>query len=266
MKVAITIMSFVLVGTLSAQPIAELSGAFQQGLAGVSSTMTGTHASMANPAGIAAADSLGLEISYGNPFSLSGYHRLAGGLVLPFGEVSAISASVRQERVASLRNSVVTLAYARQLSSRLRLGLQADWVQIAIDGFGNQTAIVPEIGLQYEAIRQVTLSAHIVAPGEIELVEGQPIPSQLDVGMLYQPSRNVDCHLAIRKIVDRPAEVVAAVDYEMHPRLAFRLGANAGTGSFTAGASLGITETMMANLAFVYHDRLGATPVAGFHF
>jgi hypothetical protein len=249
--------------SLSAQPIAEMSGAYQQSLGGISSTMTGVHAVFANPAGIATADSFGLEVAYANPFSLTGYQRVVGGVVLPLQTAGVFAVSARQERVASLSNSVVSLSYARRLSDKLRLGIQADWVQLAIDGFGSTSAILPEIGIQYDAIEQVTLSAHIIAPGEIALIDDQPIPSQLELGMLYQPSRKVDCHVAMRKVVDRPAEIIGAIDYRVHDRLGIHLGANAGTGSVSAGASIGLLSGLQLHCAFVYHERLGATPAVG---
>lgn len=248
---------------LVAQPIAEMSGAYQQGLAGISSTMTGVHAAFANPAGIAAADSFGLEVAYANPFSIAGYQRVVAGVVVPVKYAGVFAVSARQEQVASLRNSLITLSYARQLSDKLRLGIQADWVQIAIDGFGSASTFVPEIGIQYDAIKQVTLSAHIIAPGQISLLDDQPISSQLELGMLYQPSRKVDCHIAMRKVVDRPAEIIGAIDYRMHDRLGLHLGANAGTGSVSAGATIGLFSGLKLHCAFVYHERLGATPAVG---
>lgn len=238
---------------------ADYFGVSSMSLGGIQASLQGSEALFANSAGLTQIDGLVAEANFINRFGLSDQNRMGIALAHPI-RSGVLALKLAQFQAADLSEQHIGLSYAHPLSKDIRLAATLAYIGYSIDTYGSTSTVAGELGVQAKALTGLTLAAYLIHPGQIDLTEGRSLPSTLEIGASYKPGQQLTIHSSMRKAIDRSAEFMLGVQYQLHERLGLRLGANATTGEFASGVDISITDQFVARLAFNYHNNLGGSP------
>lgn len=249
--------------SVQAQNTSDYGNVSSLSLGGSIVTLEGVDALHGNQAGLSQIEGLVVDVNAIQKFGLADISKISLGIAYPVGD-GAIGLNIQGLGNGALREQKVGLFYTRQLHKNFSLSAQADWLSYRIDEYGSTNKFTVEVGAQAIVNSKLSVGVHIYSPGEVEFTENQPIPSILDLGVAYKANKKFTLHTGIRKIIDRPLEVIFGMDYDIHDKLALRIGGNSAVNEFTGGIKVDISNSLSVLLGVAYHNTLGLSPGIGF--
>lgn len=153
------------------------------------------------------------------------------------------------------------LAYARSLGNKVDLGVQFDYNNIHIAGYGNASAVSVEIGAIMHITGQLHTGIHINNPvgGKFGKDQEEKLPSVYTAGLGYEASEKFFISTEIIKEEDQPVNINAGIQYKFLPQLLVRGGVSTATSSVWIGIGV-LWKTFRVDVATTYHPQLGITP------
>lgn len=268
-------MVFLLLGLWLSLPLASRAGIDPTPVvggrpAGLGYAYTGVHGDLwalyANPAGIAGREGWQVGTYYEQRFLLPEFSlAYAGGtLGLPGGQ--AVGLAVQVNRLGGWQQAYAGAAYAVTLFERIRLGLRAGYMQVAIEGLGAAGGLRLDAGAQVDLTEQLTLGSRLHNATQTRL-DGQSFTQpEFSVGLAYRPGEQV---LIVADLVKNPQYPLGyrfGVEYALNEWLRARIGMAAAPGGLAAeGLSptlgLGVQwRRLRADFAASHTRLLGYTP------
>ena len=162
---------------------------------------------------------------------------------------------------ADYNESQVGLAYARSLGSKADIGVQFNYYNVRIAGYGNAAAINFEIGSIFHLTDNLNAGVHVYNPvgGHLGKNGEEKLASVYSVGAGYDGSGKFCIDIEIEKEEDKPVNVNAGLQYRFLPQLLARFGISTGTSLLYFGVGFGF-KSMRIDIATSYHPQLGITP------
>ena len=155
--------------------------------------------------------------------------------------------------------------YARSLplgtARRIHLGATLRYYHTAIAEYGNAAAFGINLGFIVSLIRSLRLGAHASNVNGATLVNREPIPRTLAVGLRYDALSRVTVMVDAFKDVRFPATLRGGLEVRPVSPLALRAGITTAPVRFTAGAGVRL-GLLCADLALEQHQVLGWSPSA----
>jgi hypothetical protein len=157
--------------------------------------------------------------------------------------------------------SQVGLAYARSLGSKVDIGVQFNYYNVRIAGYGNASTVNFEIGTVFHLTDNLNAGLHAYNPigGKLGKNEEEKLASVYSAGIGYEASENFFISMEIEKEEDKPVNINAGLQYKFLPQLLARIGTSTSTSSFYFGIGYGI-RSFRLDVTASYHPQLGITP------
>lgn len=254
---AFTLIALSVCGQNGAPPIA---GARSLGMGGAGVTFSDIHAAWSNPAGLADLPAPWAAAAFGQQPFLLGEIRQLGAAAAMRGKSSALGLTLGYFGFEQYNEQRIGLAYSRRLFSRLSLGLQLLAVSTRIPEYGNKIVPTFELGLLGKASEQVQIGFRIFSPARIEVLDGEYLPTILQLGLSYRPAEQLLLLAELEKDVLFPLRVRAGIEYQLAEILSLRLGAATRPVLVSFGAGIRLAKTIRVDVGASYHQSLGFTP------
>ena len=155
----------------------------------------------------------------------------------------------------------IGLAYARNLGSKMDVGVQFNYNGIRIAGYGNASAISFELGSVFHISDKLHTGFHINNPvgGKFGKDQQEKLPSVYTVGFGYDASEKFCFSAEVIKEEDQPVNVNAGLQYKFIPQLLARAGISSATSSLWFGLGLSF-KSFRLDVTTSYHPQLGLSP------
>jgi len=156
--------------------------------------------------------------------------------------------------------SAVGLAYARKLS-QVDVGVQFNYYQVTIAGYGNASAVNFEAGGILHVTDQFQTGLHIYNPTRASIGKSgeEKLPLIYSFGLGYDASEKFFIGTEIQKEEDQPVNVNIGLQYSFDKKLFARAGLSTATSSFFLGAGFMLNGCRIDVTASM-HPSLGVTP------
>ena len=153
------------------------------------------------------------------------------------------------------------LAHARKLGKNMEAGVQFNYSNIHIAGYGTSSIIGFEIGSLFQVTRVLHAGIHVANPagGKFGKNRREKLPSVYRMGLAYEPSGIVLINAEIVKEEDQPVNINTGVVYRVIPQLLISAGIMTMTSS--PWISFGfLWKAYRMGLSASYHPQLGFCP------
>jgi hypothetical protein len=215
-----------------------------------------------NQAGLAKVDAFSAGVCYENRFLLKEMS-LRGGLVVLPTTTGTFALHFSAFGPVKWMESRVSLAYAKQLSKQLSVGLQFNYFNTV---FPEDNSSISSFGFELGAIYQVTkktyLGIHLANPYSLSLKTysyEEKIPWKIRAGGHSLLNEKFKLSYEVEKVENIDLKFKLGAEWEAVQNLFFRMGLNSGATKLYGG--LGYTyKIIQTDIAFEYHQLLGVTP------
>lgn len=158
-----------------------------------------------------------------------------------------------------------SLGYARDLqfgtSRHVYVGLTARYYHTRIEGYGGAGAFGLHLGLLVPLLPALHFGAHVTNVNSPALVDGEPLPQTLAVGLQYRATDRLLVVTDVFKDLSFPVAVRGGLEVRPISILALRAGATTSPTRFTGGVGLRL-DWIQAHIAAEQHAELGWSPSA----
>ena len=153
------------------------------------------------------------------------------------------------------------LAYARKLNESIDVGVQFNYYNVQVAGYGNAGAVNFEAGALFHFTDQLHGGIHVYNPTSSKLGknEEEKLPAVYSVGLGYDASDDFFVSAEIEKTENLPLNVNAAIQYRFANRFLARAGVTTATSVYFLGAGFTLKNFRLDVMASV-HPQLGVTP------
>jgi hypothetical protein len=153
------------------------------------------------------------------------------------------------------------LAYARKLNESLDVGVQFNYYNLQIAGYGNTGAVNFEAGALFHFTDQLHGGIHLYNPTSVKLGKNgeESLPSVYSAGLGYDASDDFFISAEVEKISDLPLNVNGAVQYKFANRFFARAGVATATSIYFLGTAF-ILKNFRVDVMASIHPQLGVTP------
>lgn len=157
--------------------------------------------------------------------------------------------------------SQVGLAYGRSLGSKADVGVQFNYYNIRIAGYGNAPALNFEIGTIFHLTDKLNMGFHAYNPvgGGLGKNDEEKLASVYSMGIGYDASEKFFMSIEIEKEENKPVNVNAGLQYKFLSQLLTRIGISTATSLLYFGIGYGF-KSMRLDVTASYHPQLGITP------
>jgi hypothetical protein len=230
------------------------------GLGTYSNTHIDVFSFHANQAALAKMKSLSAAIYGEKRFLLNELGTYNAALTLPTSS-GIFGFDARYYGFSGYNESQVGLAYGRSLGSKIDVGVQFNYYNVRIGGYGNASAINFEIGTIFHLTDNLNAGLHAYNPvaGSLGKNGEEKLASVYSVGAGYEASGKFFMSIAIEKEENKPVNVSAGLQYKFLPQLLTRFGVSTGPSSLHFGVGFGF-KSMRIDVTTSCHPQLGITP------
>jgi hypothetical protein len=143
----------------------------------------------------------------------------------------------------------------------MQVGLTGRYYHTHIEGYGSAGAVGLHLGLLLPLFSSLDLGAHATNVNGPSLVEGEPLPQTLSVGLQYRVDDNLLVLADVFKDRAFPAAVRGGLEVRPLSLIALRAGVATAPTRFTGGVGLHLGR-LQAHVAAEQHAELGWSPSA----
>lgn len=236
-------------------------GARSQAMGNASIALDGTWALFQNQAGLVGLEGLSAGAFYQSRFAISELATAGAGFALPVGD-QVFGLSFVQYGYSGYREQRIGLAYARKLGEDFDIGVQLDYIGVALGGvYGNTGAFTFQGGARYALNDELTLAVHVYNPIRARLADfnDERLPSVLRFGALYAISERVNVTAEVRKHIDHNPVLAVGLEYEVLEEFYLRGGVSGAPSRFTFGAGYRFGNFSF-DISSAYNEVLGYSP------
>ena len=157
--------------------------------------------------------------------------------------------------------SQLGIAYARNVGSKLDLGIKFNYYSFRIPGYESPSTVNFEIGAIVHVNEKLNAGIHFYNPvgGKLSKTENEKLASVYSLGLGYEASNNFLISAELVKQEDLPVNVNVAVQYDFAKKFFARFGI--ATQNETPFAGAGISwKNFCVDVSASFHPQLGLTP------
>lgn len=212
-----------------------------------------------NPAGISRLERLTLIGGAERPFLLPELQSISLALAVPL-KAGSFGLTLQRKGFSLFSRQQIGLAYAREISPEITIGIRLWLRRTVIRDYGNHHAPGADLGFQVKILKELALGGRLATPAGL-LPSAQKTQSPLlAIGLGYRPSEKVLIILETEKELDTPARIVAALEFQPAPETSLRVGVNTSPASYTFGAGVKMGKHLTFDVGAGYHPILGFSP------
>lgn len=241
------------------------AGARGAGMANASATFTDIYSAFSNQAGLAYLDQLTATAFAERRFLLSDLQSISAAVALPT-RSGTFALTLNHFGFEAFNEQKFGLGYARKLMDGLSLGAQVLVLNTSIPGYGNKMNVTLELGVLSQLLPKLQLGVHVYSPMQLELADGENLPTIFKIGIGYLPSEKLTCTAEVEKDIAYPARTKFGIEYEAVEQLSIRTGIATNPTTIAFGAGYQLNNGLALDITSSYHQTLGFTPTVGFSY
>lgn len=249
--------------TARAQSSYDLFGSARADALGNATTASvsavGVHA---NPASRAAVSDRTAVFYARQGFGLSVLRYGASHATMPF-DWGAVSAGASTFGFDQYREVHLSTGYAHSIglgtTRRIHAGVTTRYYHTSITGYGSAGGLGVNLGFVVQLLRSLHLGAHATNMNGGAIVDDEPLPRTLAVGLGYRALERMHVLVDIFKDVRFPAEVRGGIEVRPVSPLFLRVGVTIPPARFAGGAGIRLGP-LRADVAVEQHQELGWSP------
>ncbi len=157
--------------------------------------------------------------------------------------------------------SQLGIAYGKSLGRIVDIGVQFNYYNIRIAGYGSESTVNFEMGAMFHLTEKLHLGLHVYNPvgGKFGKNTDEKLASIFTVGAGYEASKQVFISAEIVKEENKTVNVNAGLQYMFAKQFFARAGIETQSSSPYAGVGF-LLNTFRMDIAVSYHPQLGFTP------
>lgn len=158
--------------------------------------------------------------------------------------------------------SQIGLAYARNLGSKVDVGVKFNYYTVAIPAYGNASSINFEGGVLVHLTDKLHAGVHVFNPTGSKLGKNgneEKLAAAYKAGMGYEASEKFFLSAEVVKQEDEPVNVNVGFQYNFLKQFMLRGGIGTATSNSFVGVGL-LVKQFRFDMAASYHPQLGITP------
>lgn len=221
-----------------------------------------------NQAGMAKVDAFSAAVCYENRFLLKEM-ALRGGLVVLPTKTGNFALHFSAFGPVKWMESRASLSYAKQLSSKLSVGLQFNYFNsILPEDNSSISSFGFELGAIYLVAKKTYLGIHLANPYLLPLKTysyNEKIPWVIRVGGHSQFNEVFKLSYEVEKVENIDLKFKFGAEWEAVQHLFLRMGLNSGDTKLYGGIGYAY-KIVRTDIAFEYHQLLGVTPSISLQF
>ena len=161
----------------------------------------------------------------------------------------------------NFNESQLGVAYARNVGSKLDIGIKFNYYSFRIPGYENPSTLNFEMGAIVHVSEKINVGLHFYNPvgGKLSKTENDKLPSVYSFGLGYEPSENFLIAAEMVKEQGLPVSVNAAVQYQFAKSFFARFGIATENETPFAGAGVAFNNFRL-EVSASYHPQLGLSP------
>jgi hypothetical protein len=192
-------------------------GAKSAGIGDASVTLNDPFTMFNNIGGIAGEKNFVAALAFRNRFGLAAFNSTDAGIIVPNGWGNT-SINVYKFGDDLLSEHKLGLGYANKFGL-VSLGLQVNYLQYHIEGFGTAGTLVLEMGGIAEITPQLFFGAHIFNLNQARFSSNdeEKVATVMKAGLSYRPIIKLMINIEAEKDIDVPAGLNAGLEYQIVP-------------------------------------------------
>lgn len=242
--------------------VPSIAGARGAGMANASVTFSDIHSAFSNQAGLANLEHFSVVAFAEQRFLLNELQTVSAAAAYPTAS-GTFGLTLQHFGFEGFNEQKIGLAYARKLLDGLSLGAQVLLLNTQIPEYGSKANITFELGIITQLLPKLQLGAHVYSPMQVELANGENLPTVFKLGLAYLPSEKLLCTAEVEKDIDYPARVKFGVEYQVVEQVHLRTGVATNPTTLAFGVGYKVSNLIL-DIASSYHQTLGFTPTVGF--
>ena len=232
-------------------------------LGGTGLAAAGLDAVWTNPAGLAETeDELSAAAYAEQRFGLSELSNANMGVAYGAG-AGGFGLQLASLGYAGYRENRVGLAYGRQLTEALSVGVDFVGFGTATEGYASTFDVTFGLGLRLRVRPNLFVGTRIFSPVRTERLPDEYLPQLLAVGFSYRPSDRITLNAEVHQDADHPARFRAGVAYQPAEEVTVRLGVATEASELSFGLGYRVLDTVELTAGAVWHESLGVWPGVG---
>ena len=213
----------------------------------------------ANQAALASAKQAAAGFYGERRFLLAGLSSYLASVVIPSGN-GGFGCNLAYQGSLHYNNSSIGLAYGRDVGDKVSVGLQFNYRQVRIAGYGSASTLTAELGWILRLSSKLRTGMQLINPaGGTFGKTKERLPRTISFGIGYDESEDISLAMEMSKEEDAAFNITTGIRYRIVKSLVLRAGFSSATTSpwICAGLSKG---SMQWNISCSYHSQLGPTP------
>ena len=228
-------------------------------------TLTGPSSIFGNQGALIESSTFSLSANASRRYNINGLDLFSVGLIWPHSS-GTFGFSILQYGLEGYKEQKLGLAYARKISKGTGIGVQFNYLNLSQLEFGNHGYFSLEVGLYSRLTDKIYLGAHIFAPGESRIEGDNGVPVRMRIGPSITFAENTIAYIEVEKTIDLDPILKFGMAYRMNEVFQVRLGFIPEPSEFSFGFGYAFGGSFKIDGGFMYDQRLGTTPSAGFHY
>ncbi len=238
----------------------EPAGARSSGLGNHYTTLSDVFSANNNQAGLGFIKDYSFGISARNRFILSELNRFYAVAALPT-KTGTFGLNLSYFGQPSFNEKKIGIGFGKAFGEKFSAGLQFDYLNIAIEEYGQRHLFTFEVGMQYKILEELSVGAHLFNPLRLDITEesDEKLPTVMRFGLSYTPSKKIALLAEVDKDLDFQPVYKVGIEYKVIDKLTLRTGFNANPFSAAFGVGLFVKD-LVIDVSSTFHPVLGVSP------
>lgn len=253
--------------SLSAQRGALVNtGSKSQSLGGITTLLKDSDAVLSNFSALSTKDSYGLVLASESRFGLSDLTSVALGGYKRLGENGALGLSLSSYGFELYNEQTISALYMRKLSKKVSVSGEIGYYTLSLNEFGSTGKPFYRVGLSGPINTKLRYGFIISNFEAARIDETTTLISSIAFGLSYSISPKISAFAEIVNEIESPLTVKVGLSYDIHPKLALRIGTRTAAGQSGGGFTYRISSKLFIQGHVLFHPVLGATPGLGIKY
>jgi len=247
----------------------RIAGARALGLNGGNTALTAdVWALFSNPANLGELEKLEVGSYFERRYNLQELQYFAFAAAYPFHHQHAGGISFSSFGWEFYKSNLIGLNYVYHLLKIIHLGIRLNYANIAIPNYGTWNSFLVDVGGNAKISKKINIGFKVLNANQAEILEDK-LPTEIAIGMKYQPSQKVKLLTEFKKNHLFPVSFCIGLEYLPTEYLVFRTGSAISShrlpapNNYFVTSSFGIGvfwQNILLDFAAQWHDKLGITP------
>ncbi|MCB9034657.1 MAG: hypothetical protein H6553_12525 [Chitinophagales bacterium] len=241
------------------------SGARQVGMGMNSISLVSVYSVYNNQAASAFIERPSIGFYYSPVFVGQGVNNISSVMAFPAKKAGTFGLSFGYFGYDAFNEKKLGLSYAIKLAKFMSIGMQLDWLNTQIVGYGSKNAATFELGILAKPLKELSIAAHIYNPVKIYLDDAntEKVPTVLKFGATYEAVKKFFVSIELEQQFGEKMRFRAGFDYTYKEIISFRGGVSTDPPIGTAGVGVNLKQGLHIDFATSYSQVLGFQPHVG---